>query len=475
MKRVGYIYERMAQWENLVAAENASTRRKTRNPGVARHIASRWKNLTEIQRMILEGRMRTGEYRHEPRVSGQNKLRDIAKLHFHPSHIEHQSLTMAGERRIEKALTDQTYASRKGYGQIACALRIRKNLAKYRGGERWYGQGDVRKYYQHIRHDLVRKALERLFKDKKFIDAYMEPFGRFAPEGVGIPLGIRPSQSVGNLALCAFDHYMQETVKAEDYVRYLDDFLFTGATKGEVRRKMRTAEAYLGELGLELHVPKIHRVSEGVDMMGYVFYGYRSDMWWRKADKVRWLKRRAKVTNRRRLKEIDDAAWGMLSWGNGHCRRMWEKVTGRKARDKRMGVNFGKCGIRRTERTDAKGTPFIDAPKIGMQMLLGKPVECLRWLGGISTSHGDGRYAVLVRFMGGEYKLIVNSADIKCLLEDMARNGVTKFRTVFTDKGQLHYGADLSQTEVLEVGGRKVEELDGKAVYSDTKEEVLFN
>ena len=70
MKRVGYIYEQMAQWENIVEAENVSTKRKMRNPGVMRHVANRFQNLCEIQQMILENRMQTGEYIHEQRVSG---------------------------------------------------------------------------------------------------------------------------------------------------------------------------------------------------------------------------------------------------------------------------------------------------------------------------------------------------------------------------------------------------------------------
>lgn len=421
-------------------AECVATKRKMRNPGVMRHVHDRWHNLVEIQDMVLKNRMRTSAYQHEQRVSGQDKLRDIAKLHFHPSHIEHQLLTMAAERRIDRSLIRNTFASRKGYGQTACALQIRKNLRKYRGAVRWYAQGDVRKYYQNINHELIRKALCRLFKDKKFVNAFVEPFERFAPDGVGIPLGIRPSQSTGNLMLCAFDHFMLEEVKAADYVRYLDDFMFTGATKGEVKAKWKRAAKYLHDMGFALHEPKIHRVSEGLDMMGYVFYGCRSDMWWRKSDK-----------------------------------KLWSMQTGRKTKGKTMGIKFGNCGIKPTERRDSNGTPFIEAPKIGMQMLLGKLVECLRWIGNISTSHGEGRYAVLVRFMGEEYKLIVNSADIKNVLEDMTRNKVTRFSTVFTDKGQMHYGVDFGKTDILEVDSRTVEEVDGKAVFSDTKEEIKFN
>ena len=469
----------MAQWCNIVEAENISTRRKMRNPGVRRHIASRMRNLCEIQQNILQGRMRTDEYMHERRVSGQDKVRDIAKLYFHPSHIQHQLLTMVAERRIDRTLIRHTYASRKGYGQIACALQIKRNLRKYRGTVRWYGQGDVCKYYDSIRHGHIRHDLSRLFKDKKFVDAFVEPFERFAPDGKGIPLGIRPSQSTGNLVLSAFDHFMQEDVRADDYVRYLDDFIFTGATKGEVKRKMKRAAKYLEQRGFTLHVPKIHRVSEGVDMMGFVYYGGRNDMWWRKSDKKRWLRRCKRVTTPRRKRELDDAAWGMLKWGNTHCKRLWSMKTGRELPKKgykrnNMGVKFGNSGIKQTERVDANGVPFFDAPRISMQMLLNKVIETDKWVSGVKTSQGEGRYAVRVLFMGDTYKLIANAVDIKTFFADMTRNHVTRLRTAFVDNGNMHYGVDYTRTEILEVDGRKVTEKDGIAVFEDTGEAVQF-
>lgn len=471
MKRVGHIYEQMALWENIVEAENVATKRKARNTGVRMHIRFRMKNLCEIQQMILEGRMRTAEYRHDIRVSGQDKLRDIAKLRFHPSHIEHQLLTIAAERRVDRSLIHNTYASRKGYGQTACALAIRKAIRKYKGQERWVGQGDVCKYYQNIRHDLIEERLRHLFKDERFIKAFMEPFGRFS-DGVGIPLGIRPSQITGNLVLAPFDRFMTTENACKDYIRYLDDFFFTGATKGEVRRKMKRAAAYLSKMGLRLHEPKIHRIEDGTDMMGFVFYP-GGDMWWRKNDKVRWLRRRAKVTNKKRLRELDDAAWGMLKWGNAHCRRLFAMKTGKIMKGNTM-AKLSNCGIKRTERTDANGVPYFDAPRIGMALLLGKPVEIDRWIEGIKTKQGDGRYAVRVLFMGETYKLIVNASEIKTFLADMTRNKVTRFRTVFVDRGSMRYGVDEERTEILEVGGRKVIEMDGKVVYGDTHETVIF-
>ena len=139
-----------------------------------------------------------------------------------------------------------------------------------------------------------------------------------------------------------------------------------------------------------------------------------------------------------------------------------------------MGIKYGNSGIKRTERVDANGNPFFEAPKIGMPMLLNKPVESDKWVANIKTSQGDGRYAVRVLFMGDTYKLIVNAVEIKNFLQDMTRNNVTRFKTVFIDRGSMHYGIDEQQTEILEVQGRRITEKDGKAVFADTGEAVSF-
>lgn len=478
MKRVGHVYEQMAVWENIVEAENVSTKRKCRNFGVKRHMAERWKNLCEIQCNVLSHNMHTGEYKHEMRVSGQDKLRDIAKLHFHPSHIQHQLLTLMADRRIDKALIRHTYASRKGYGQTAAALRIKQYLREHLGEGLWYAQGDIRKYYENIPHALLRQHFERLFKDREFIDVFIEPFEKFGDTGRGIPLGIRPSQLAGNVCLMGLDRFATEELKCSGYTRYLDDFVFFGKTKGEVKRKMKRIEKYLSDIGFAIHVPKIHRVSEGLDMLGYVYDGTRNDMFWRKSDKRRWLKRRARLTNRRRIREVDDAAWGMLKWGNRHCKRLFVIKTGRQGKkyQKYMGVSFNRSGIQRTQRKDAYGNPYIEAPKATMDMIGGKPVEVRQVVRGIKTANGENRYALRIFFMGGEYKFIANASAIKTFCDDMTANHVTKYRTVFFDRGGRKYDVDVEQTEILEVDGRAVEETaDGKVIFTDTNEEVTFN
>lgn len=469
----------MAVWENIVEAEAVSTKRKSKNLGVKRHMANRWQNLCDIQQMVLEGRMRTSEYSHEQRVSGQDKLRDIAKLHFHPSHIQHQLLTLAADRRVDRALIRHTYASRKGYGQTAAALQIKRYLRKHRGEGLWYGQGDVCKYYDNISHDQLRRKMSQLFKDERFVAAFIEPFERFSSTGKSIPLGIRPSQIAGNVALMDFDRFAVEEVKCKGYVRYLDDFVFFGSSKGEVKSKMKRLRAFIEQKDFKLHEPKIHMICEGLDILGFVYYGTRNDMYWRKSDKRRWLRRRSRISNPKRMREIDDAAWGMLKWGNTHCKRLFHMKTGEMRKFKgqnTMAVKFNNTGIKMEERRDAKGVKFIKSnTRIPMQTVLDKPIRITDWARDITTKQGGGRYALDVFFMGDGYKLIVNATEIKAFIDSLERNKVTLAETVFYDKGNKIYCVDYNRTNIIEVDGREIEERNGKTYFKGTDEEILFN
>lgn len=449
----------MWQWDTLKEADRTATKRK-KNYGVEKHKKQWLKDLMDVQSMIRERRMKTDEYQHMTIRNGK-KMRDISKVDFIPNHLEHQSLVLVSHDRIERTLISHTYASRIGYGQIAGVLQVKRWLREHPDECRWYAQGDIIHYFDNIQHSLMRKNMSRIFKDEEFIDAYMEPFEVFAPDGRGVPLGIRPSQDGGNIALATFDRYMKETVKAHLFIRYLDDFVIFGKTKGEVKRKMKQAIAYLRTLGFEAHEPKTRPITEGLDFLGFVFYE-GGDMYWRKSDKVQWLKRRAHVTNKRRLHEIDAAAWGMIKWGNRHCKRLYKMETG---------INLQDLGIKMPEKKDKNGKRIIDAPKITTSVILNKEIEVIDWVKDVETSYGAGRYALEIIFFGSKQKLIVNSTSMKQLIAAFETAHVTSFRAVVIDKGGSRF--EFTQIVVLTIDHRQVaKQDDGKLIYTDTNEIV---
>lgn len=461
-KRQGYIYDQMWQWDTLKEADRVSTRRK-KNYGVKKHKKQWLKDLVEVQTIIHDRKMCTDEYKHME-VNNGKKKRQISKLNFHPNHLLHQALVLVSHDRIERTLISHTYASRIGYGQIAGALQVKKWLREESEECLWYAQGDICHYYANIQHTLLRRNMEHIFKDKEFINAYMEPFERFTSDGKGIPLGIRPSQDSGNIALMTFDRHMKEVTKAHLYLRYLDDFILFEKTKGEVKRKMKMAIAYLKGLGFELHEPKIRPISEGLDFLGYVFYE-GGDMFWRKSNKVRWLKRRAKVTNKRRLHEIDAAAWGMIKWGNRHCKRLYKMETG---------IDMSELGIELPKKTDKMGMRIIDAPKITSSVALNSELEVVDWVRNVETSFGMGRYALEVVLYGKHHKLIVNTSKIKQLIDGFALANVTSFTGVFKDEGGNHFYFD--KVRVTRIDNRLIgRNDDGKLIFTDTNELIDMN
>lgn len=460
MKREGYTYDKTYEWDNLKRAEASATKGKTKRHYVKKHIDARIKNLCEIQQGLIDGTIRTSGYKHMQVVSGQNKMRDISKLDFHPNHIYHQSLVVAGEERAERNLIFDTYASREEKGQIAGALRVKQWLIEHPDETIWYGQGDIKKFYDSISHEVLRDTLNSIYKDRRYVEAMMEPIEKFGKKG--IPLGIRPSQVIGNLILSEFDHWAKEQMGMKFYIRYMDDYVVLCKTKGEVKKFMTKASEKLNSMEFETHVPKIHRVENGLSFLGYnIFPG--GELFWRRRNKASWLKRRSHVTNKKRLREIDSAAWGMLKHGNKHCKRLYTKMTG---------VNIKKFGINQEMGiTGRDGKKFFDAPRISASVILNDLIDVLDWQKDVNTSHGSGRWVLLIRFHEKEYRIIINSMRIKNFIEKLEEKEITSFRTMMIDRsGNKHYDFDFDRTSILSVKGKNINEVNGKIVYEDNNE-----
>jgi len=380
------------------------------------------------------------------RKSSNGKMRDISYLSYNPNQIFHQSLVVAGDERMEKHLIYDTYASRIGKGQIAGALRVKQWLVENPQETVWYGQGDVTKYFDSIPHEEIRRSLERLFKDELYINTLMEPIEKHAK--LGIPLGIRPSQVIANLVLSEFDHWAKEDMGMKYYVRYMDDYVVLCKTKGEVKQFMKAAQKKLNEIKLVAHVDKIHRVSNGLSYLGYVFHE-NGEMYWRRNNKAQWLKRRHKITNKKRLQEIDAAAWGMLKHGNKQCKKLFKM---------RRGLGLKELGIKLNNSIKGKdGKKFFDAPRINASVVLNNKIDVIDWEKDITTSQGDGRWVLLISFYGKEYRLIINSMRIKKFIIMLEEKEITSFSSMMIDRaGNRHYDFDFDSTEALTIKGEKV-------------------
>ena len=71
MKRAGNLWPELTSWENLLASALAAARGKRKRPDVARFLFNLEPNVCSIQKELLVGAWRPGEYRtfwiHDPK------------------------------------------------------------------------------------------------------------------------------------------------------------------------------------------------------------------------------------------------------------------------------------------------------------------------------------------------------------------------------------------------------------------------
>ena len=201
---------------------------------------------------------------HEP------KERQIAAPHFR-DRVVHHSLVAAIEPHFERRFISDSYACRKGRGTHRAMRRTQAmaRAAKREWGSYWVLKCDIRKYFPSIRHDLLMQAIRRTISDPCvlwLLDTIIESHG----DGRGIPIGALTSQLCANIYLDQLDHYLKDELGLRFYVRYMDDFIVIGKTKGELRGVLADITAFLETLDLRLnHRTGIWPGRHGIDFCGY--------------------------------------------------------------------------------------------------------------------------------------------------------------------------------------------------------------
>lgn len=101
---------------------------------------------------------------------------------------------------------------------------------------------------------------------------------RYAPEGVGLPIGNLTSQMFSNLYMNAFDQWVKRTLKVRHYGRYVDDSYYVSTDKKWLESLVPLIGQYLNVsygLKLNLNKTKLTEVRKGVTFLGIHLKPYR--------------------------------------------------------------------------------------------------------------------------------------------------------------------------------------------------------
>lgn len=270
MKRVKDIFGQIWDYHNLQVAHMNAKRGK----GWYKEVREVEENpeffLLALQDMIRLKIYRTSEYERFIKRDGK-KERVIFKLPYYPDRVCQWAILQVIEEHLIKNFTADTYSAIPGRGIHLALARLRKILRKHSSETTYCLKIDIKKYYPSVDRAILKDKFAKMFKDKDFLWLIGEIIDS-SPESNGIPIGNYVSQYCGNLYLSEFDHWVKEVAGVRFYFRYMDDMLFLGNSKEQLRELLRRVEVFLNER-LRLKVKENWQIfpvaKRGIDFVGY--------------------------------------------------------------------------------------------------------------------------------------------------------------------------------------------------------------
>jgi len=286
MKREKHLFEQIIAFENLLLAARKAQRGKrfTKATIIFNHHLE--EELLRLQDELLQRTYRPGESRqfaiHDP------KSRIISAAPYRDRVIHHAVCNIV-EPIFERTFICDSYACRTGKGTHAAVDRLTQ--AMRRNG--YALQCDIRKYFPSVDHAILKTLLRRkiacpgtLWLLELIIDSsspqeevvtYFPGDDLFTPHQRrrGLPIGNQTSQFFANIYLDPLDHFIKETLRVGDYVRYCDDFLMLAKEKSTLWQIKREIVSFLANrLRLQFHPTKqwVRPVKVGLDFLGYRVY-----------------------------------------------------------------------------------------------------------------------------------------------------------------------------------------------------------
>lgn len=407
MKRDGHIIEEIVEWSNLEASFDSvvcGTLRKSLKEGKWL-IEHRREFLLEVRREIESGHVTLDGY-HEKVIFECGKHRRIQVFNM-KDRIKVNAVMTVVDKHLHRRFIRTTSASIKNRGMHDLKAYIERDIAEHPELEFAY-KGDVRKFYDTVHQDFVMAAICHVFKDARLINI-LEQFVRLMPGGIGISIGLRTSQGVGNLLLSVYlDHYIKDEIGVKFYYRYCDDILVLGESKRELWRIRNIIHERINAIGQTIKPnERVFPIDTGIDFLGYVIRPTHTLL--RKRVKRHLCKQLAQVKSRKRRVKLIAALYGMAK--HADTRKLLTKYL-----TKSEMIKFSDLGV---QYTPADGKKRFHGKLIRIASIVNNEIEVFDFENDIKTAHGDKRYLVSIRDPRSNEvcKFFTNSEEMKAALE----------------------------------------------------------
>ncbi|MDR1866617.1 MAG: RNA-directed DNA polymerase [Bacteroidales bacterium] len=270
MKRKGYLFERIADIDNLRCAFWKAQKGKSQKPDIVAFAKKPDENLLRIREQLLNGSYRFGNYHYF--TVYDPKKRTICAAAFGERVVHHAIMNICAAD-FDNRQIHRSYACRKNRGTFAAV----EQAAVYQKKYEWFLKLDVRKYFDSIAHGILFEKLQHIYKDKQLLNMFWKIIDSYhAHDDTGVPIGNLTSQYFANHYLSFADRYAIEQLRVPAYVRYMDDMLLWTNDRTELLRHGRLMEDYVREgLKLALNPAVCNRTGHGLPALGFLLYPNR--------------------------------------------------------------------------------------------------------------------------------------------------------------------------------------------------------
>lgn len=196
--------------------------------------------------------------------------------------------------RLDENLSANCYSFRRDSSitHQTAVKRLQRYRAGFPDGSLFVGECDIKKFFDNISHEVVRKCWDEseLFEPSagKVLEAYLNAYVASQPDGEprrddhadggrrGLPQGGSLSPVLANLVLAVADRAVEEVdVGRLFYARFCDDVVFVHPEKAVCGRAMKVYVDTLQELDLPMH-PVESFVYKPLNGAQTTYYGIKS-------------------------------------------------------------------------------------------------------------------------------------------------------------------------------------------------------
>jgi RNA-directed DNA polymerase len=256
----------------------------------------------------LERQINSGTWWPQPTtcfIAQRPKARQIHAPDF-SDRVVHHWLVPRLEAEYESTFIHDSYASRRGKGTHKAVTRLRDFVRQVHSGQGggWYLQLDIANFFNSIHrptlwgmlkkrliragvnehvlritHALLRHPVQQqgvIHRSTAAERARVPLHKRLenAAPGCGLPIGNLSSQFFANVYLDRLDQFVKHTLKAQRYLRFVDDFVLVHRDRAVLEGWKTQIETFLhDELKLRLKDDvRLRPISAGIDFLGYIVY-----------------------------------------------------------------------------------------------------------------------------------------------------------------------------------------------------------